>query len=549
MSESDTTEVRRQWRKICQPTLLALVLLIFCLTLGHGIVIGQYDVGFHPLYRLRQTLAVAISRMQVPPTHGYLAYQSVIDSLDENGFAVFPNDKGPHLDVADLGELFADRARLDAALKQAITTPIDQSRQPQLIRGNELAYADYVYAAFQLFGLHFASIYYFYFVLLGIGCILFILQFRASPFLLFLLSAYLAGLFFLQNYAASQGNQLATLANSRLFDALSLLPAMHVFLTIWLRLPWRKLTVATVAGQSALLAFLIDCRTTSLWLMAMIVAGTAVIVIEERIRRRAERRWREVWVKVGWPAAVAVALLAIHIAFIGIDADKSYRSEPEYHVIWHEVLRGMLASNLELQRMYVGKVTELDDQTDQIAYDAIMKDLNARDDDTSSVAHRHDGYIYIDLDRNYLAYDHLARSLALRMMIAHPLLIGESIPEKFAEQIHWFTLHDAMRGANLASPIGLTALAGILSLICGGIRIPNRRLLRSTIAAAVVLACALIPPLVVPSNLSVGTLLAFLIAASAAIFTLIILAAVLAEKLLGWALQPNQPSASGTTLA
>jgi hypothetical protein len=549
MSESGMRKAPGRWRKVSRPLQLALVLLIFCLTVGHGIVIGNYDVGFHPMYRLRQTLAVAISRMQVPPAHGYLAHQSVIDALDQNGFAIFPNDKGSHLDVAGWTELFADPARLDAALKQATTTPIDPSLPPQLIRGNELGYADYVYAAFRLFGPHFASLYYFYFVLLGAGCILFILEFRASPFLMFLLSAYLAGLFFLQNYAISQGDQLVTLANSRLFDALSLLPAMHVFLTIWLRLPLRKLTVATVAGQSALLAFLIDCRTTSLWLIAMIVAGSAVMVIEGRNGWLSERRWREVYLAAGWPAAIAVALLALQMAFIGVDADKRYRSETEYHLIWHEVLRGMLASNLELQRIYVGKVTELDDQTDQIAYDAVMKDINARDDDTSSIAYRKNGYIHIDLDRSYLAYDHLARSLALRMMIAHPLLVGESILEKFAEQINWFTLHGAMRGANLASAAGFTAVAGLLWLMRGGVRTPDRRLLRGTAAATIVLACALAPPLIAPSNLSVGTLLAFLIAASAGLFALIILAVRLAEKLLGWAPNPNQPSASGTSLA
>jgi hypothetical protein len=262
MSKSGMTKAPGRWRLVLGSLQLALVLLIFCLTLGHGIAIGQYDVGFHPMYRLRQSLAIAISRMQAPPAHGYLAYQSVIDALDEHGFAIFPNDTGPHLDAAAWTDLFADPARLDAALKQATTTPIDPSLPPQLIRGNELGYADYVYAAFRLFGPHFASLYYFYFVLLGISSILFVLQFRASPFLMFLLTCYLAGLFFLQNYAASQGNQLATLANSRLFDALSLLPAMHVFLTVWLRLPWRKLTIATVAAQSALLAFLINCRTT-----------------------------------------------------------------------------------------------------------------------------------------------------------------------------------------------------------------------------------------------------------------------------------------------
>jgi hypothetical protein len=235
------------------------------------------------------------------------------------------------------------------------------------------------------------------------------------------------------------------------------------------------------------------------------------------------------------------------MTFIRVDADELYQSETEYHIIWHEVLTGMLASNLELQRMYVGKATGLNDQADQIAYDAIMKDVKERNDDTSPAASRQDGQIYIDPDRSYLAYDQLARSLAIRIIIAHPLLVGESILEKFGEQLNWFALQGAMRAANLASAASFTAVAGLLWLVCGGFRIPNRLLLRGTAAATIVLACALAPPLIEPSNLSVGTLLAFLIAASVGVFTLMILAAGLIEKLLGWAAQPNQPSASGTS--
>jgi hypothetical protein len=185
MNEGSMTKVLAGWRKVCRPLQLALILLIFCLTLAHGVIIGKYDVGFHPIYRLRQSLAIAISRMHLPPTRGYLAYQSVVDTLSENGFAIYPNDKGPHLDIAGWTALFADPARLDAALKQAITTPIDPSMPPQILRGNELGYADYISAAFRLFGPHFGSLYYFYFVLLGVGCILFILEFSTSPFLCF----------------------------------------------------------------------------------------------------------------------------------------------------------------------------------------------------------------------------------------------------------------------------------------------------------------------------------------------------------------------------
>src|SRR3981081_582650 len=82
---------------VCLSLQLVLVLAAFCFDFAHGIALKQHDTGFQPMFRVRQTLAVAISRMREPPLHGYLAYQSVIDGLNRNGFAFFSEDVGPHL--------------------------------------------------------------------------------------------------------------------------------------------------------------------------------------------------------------------------------------------------------------------------------------------------------------------------------------------------------------------------------------------------------------------------------------------------------------------
>jgi hypothetical protein len=509
---------------------LILILLTFGLDFGHGIALGEHDIGFHPMYRLRQTLAIAISRMHHPPARGYLAYQSVVDALNENGFAFFPEDKGPHLDVEGWNALFKDTARLDRALQEARDTPVDPSLPPQIIRGNEIGYADYAYFAFRAFGLHIASFYYFYFLLLGLSCALFVSQFWRSPFALFLLSTYLAGLFFLENYAQSQGAQVATLTNSRLFDALSLLPAMHVSLVMWRREAPRWPTIATVVGQALLLAFLVDCRTTTLWQVAMIVAlGGAVVLGGAVTKRRLPANWKK-RLMLAWPAAVAVGMLTMQIVFINSSADSRYREEPKAHTIWHEVLRSILSANLDLQRIYVGKVTELADDTDQIAYDAVIKDLNDRHDASSPAAFVDNGRISIDLTRSNSAYEKLARSLSLKIMISHPILVLTSIPEKISEQIDWFTLHGSMEWDNLLISFGLSVLAGILWLGSGVWDVSARNLVDSAATAAIIFAFALVPPLIAPSNLSAGTLLCFLIASVVGVFILIALAARFAQS-------------------
>ena len=86
--------VNDKLRRIGCVGLLLLIGCVFCLDVFHGIEIGQDRTAFHPIYRLRQSLAIAISRMRDPSLGGYLAYKSVVDVFNENGFAQFDNEPG-----------------------------------------------------------------------------------------------------------------------------------------------------------------------------------------------------------------------------------------------------------------------------------------------------------------------------------------------------------------------------------------------------------------------------------------------------------------------
>ncbi len=492
---------------------LVLVLASFGLDFGHGFSLGESDIGFHPVYRIRQSLAVAISRMHQPPLGGYLAYQSVIDALDENGFAVFVSDNGPHLDENGWTALFNDPARLNRALQQAKDTFIDAHLPPQLIQGNELAYADYMYGAFSLFGLHFSSLYYFYFLLLGVACLLFVVEFWRSPFLIFLLTTYLAGLFFLQNYAQIQGPQLASLANSRLFDALSLLPATHILLATWKRLPPRVVTFTTVVAQSVLLAFLLDCRTVGLWQIAMVaVMGVAFTAAAAWTRRRSGTSWLKLSL-AGWPAAVAVITLAMQIGLIKYKADPRYAAETESHVIWHEVLSGVLGSSLQLQSVYLAKEAGLGYYPDQLGYDAVIKDLNDRNDKSSPIVVTCNDRICIDTQRGYAAYERLERSLVLRIVIEHPLAVLGGIIEKYREQAPRFARFGSMAWANISGAFIIAALGGLLWIAAGRAGVSNAELRSSIAFALIVMLFAAAPIAIITSTLWVGTLMVFMIAA------------------------------------
>jgi hypothetical protein len=515
-----------------------LILLVFGLDFGHGILLGEHDIAFHPMYRLRQTMAVAISRMHNPPAQGYLAYRSVVDSFNKDGFAIFRPDEGPHLGENGWSVLFKDTARMDRALRDARDVSVDPDLPPELIRGNELGYADYVYLAFGVFGLHITSFYYFYFLLLSVSCVLFVLKFRNSPFLLFVLATYLAGLFFLQNYAQSEGDQLASLANSRLFDALSLLPAMHVFIAIWQRLPPRWMTVATVAGQAAILVFLVSTRTAALWQIAMIlVAGIAVTLASIIPRRFSLRDWKALFC---WPCALTFAFLAMHIALIKVTADPQYAEETGTHLIWHSVLSAILESSPKLKLLYVGDKAYTNN--DQIAYDAVLKDLNDRHDASSPIATvDENGEISLELTHSNAAYDQLARNVSLAIIFNHPFEVLAAVPMKFFQQVNWFTVGGAMALRNLLSAIALAILAALVLLGAEDVSEWDRHLRSGIVAIAIILSCSLIPPLISPSNLSVGTLLCFVISAFVALFVLVVLTGRTASKALAFVFHGRNP--------
>ena len=92
--------------------------------------------------------------------------------------------------------LLADGPRLDRIIQQAMEVPINTNLPPEIIQANELGFADYIHFSFRLFGNKISSFYYFFYLIVATTCLVYILQFRNSPFLLFLLVIFLGGTLF-----------------------------------------------------------------------------------------------------------------------------------------------------------------------------------------------------------------------------------------------------------------------------------------------------------------------------------------------------------------
>jgi hypothetical protein len=519
----------RTWQPALRWLQVSLIVLAFGFDYLHGIQLGQRDIGFQPIYRLREALAVAISRLREPPLHGYIAYQSVIDAFNNNGFGV-PWENGLHLDAAGVDALVLDPVRLERTLQEARRIPLDTQLPPDLTAGNELAFSDYAYVAFAIFGVHMSSLYYFYFALLGASCTLFIAQYRSSPFAMFLLLTYLASLGFVENYVSLRGAQFATLVNSRFFDVLSLLPAAHMLMLMWIPQKPTRLTLIAAVTQSILLAFLIDCRITGRWQIAMIAATALGFVLagSPGLWRRHAQALMDIWRRT-WPAVVAVGALAAHMTAIDLLAHRRYGDEPKYHVVWHEVLRGLLGSNEELQRQYLGNVIGLGSPPDQAAYDALDNDLTQRDDRTSPIVVLDRGRLRVDVSKGWAEYERLARLLVFEMIRRHPSEVLMGLYNKAFEQNYEFTVGDTLSLANLASAACFAGLGLLIWLAQGGAN--TRRLGTAAGGAMILVAFATIPPMVAPSPLSIGTLLSYVIALWLGAVALLVLVARVCMKL------------------
>jgi hypothetical protein len=509
------------WARFGRVGLLFLIVGTLYLDFVHGVFLGQHHQAFGPIYRTRQSLAVAVSRLHAPAPGGYLAYKSVTNALSEGGFAIFPGDPASQGDVRSWSELLKDGAKVDRILQRAKDIPIDATLPPDIIAGNELGYADYIYLSFRLFGTEVSSLYYFWFLLIAISCSLYVVQFIRRPFFLFLLAIYLAEVYLLQSYALSKGTELNTVANSRLFSALSLLPACHILFVLWQAKPlalwqgalWRMFTIAAVTFQSAFFAFLLSCRTEIAWQFAMIMATAAITGIYllraqplsggPGLLRRARKRLTPLW-----PAGVLLLFVVANLALVSLTADKRYALEPKAHIIWHEVLMGILSSNMELRREYVGD--DPNTYSDNEVYTAVIKDLNARNDSSSPISRIENGHITIDLMRGWGEYDRLVRSFALRVIRDHPFQILASLPVKARDQLDWYTSRRALAPANLLVPAILIAFAALSCAATSAFYTDKRSLRSGSVLLCLILVFAAVTPSIEPNHLAVGTLFCYL---------------------------------------
>jgi hypothetical protein len=270
-----------------------------------------------------------------------------------------------------------------------------------------------------------------------------------------------------------------------------------------------------VIVQSVIFGFLLSCRTEAVWQVAMVAAvacGSGFLLVRPlRGRKLSDLVGR---LRPLWPALMFLIVVSGYSAVISLRADSRYAIEPKGHILWHEILMGLLSTSPQLRREYLGdeKLTYRDDEV----YLAVDRDLKARDDASSPMVRRlpnGDPIVDLSLPGGWNEYEKLVRSLTLRIIFHHPIAVLDTLPTKITEQIRWFNHPDAhsMAWVNLRTLVIVVIAGAFICAMAGGFAVNLATLGSAALFAAVLLLFALMTPLLVePSELSIGTLFSYL---------------------------------------
>jgi hypothetical protein len=491
------------------------VAVLFAINMLHAYQLGfQSKMYDNPIYRWRESLVIALSRMQPQPLHGYVGYGSILSYFTQHGLALMGGEAYPLPTPAQRAVLVADGARMNQLMKEASEIAIDPKLAPVILQGNELGLVDYTYWAFKLYGISINALVLFYFTLLFVAVVLFFVTFRRSRFCLLLLMLYLAAHYFALDYA--QTRAIVAIQNSRFFPVLALLPALYLLLLVVTRARPTLVVVAMAAVQTFILTFMVFCRTQTYWQILAIVL-VAIVVPGLRPLRQALFRVDQWPSAIGksvyeaWPAALAAAGVIVLLGYSQFAPNEDlYSRESKAHIFWHDFYSGTVSADPMLYAKYSYNLPPF---SDDLSYVAATRDLRARNDGASPIAEVVDGVLDIDIWKSNGAYDAEMRRLYFRVVREHPWLVLRSfLIGKPQAQLQFFLVTPELWNRySYVYPFLLAVAATVLALAFGASLPTTRTALTGVAVAAVVFAASTLTSFFYPTALIAEVLVTWLI--------------------------------------
>ena len=489
--------------------------LLFAINVLHAYQLGfQSKMYDSPIYRWRESLVIALSRMQPQPLHGYVGYGSILSYFTQHGLALIGGEAHPLPTPAQRAALVADGARMNQLMKEASEVTIDPTLPPVILQGNELGLVDYTYWAFKLYGIGINALVLFYFTVLFVSAALFFVTFRRSRFCLLLLMLYLAAHYFALDYA--QTRAIIAIQNSRFFPVLALLPALYLLLLVVTRARPTLALVAMAAVQTFILMFMVFCRTQTYWEVLAILLAAVVVTGLQPLRQAAFHagRWPAAIGKSiyqTWPAVLAVVGTVVLLGYGGLAPDATFYSrESKAHLFWHDFYGSTVSAEPTLYAIYGYNSPRF---SDDMSYVAATHDLRGRNDGASPIAEVVDGVLDIDIFKSNGVYDQEMRRLYFRVVREHPWLVLRSfLIGKPQAQIYFFRVTPELwNWRSYVAPFLLALGATVLALALGAPLPTTRTALTGVAVAAVVFACSTLTSFFYPTALIAEVLVTWLI--------------------------------------
>jgi hypothetical protein len=293
-----------------------LSLLFVAVICGDGLARGLQG-NFPGIYRGAVSLAIAISEVQYGSTN-LVGFNDVAIALEAHGIRPVPDEQ-------DLKTLVERPELIDVAIDAAAhLNHIDRTKAFGLT-SNETGTIDYYALAFRLFGLHNASFYWLFILLVAVVAASFPLSYWRQPIFVVPSLIYLMLLFLKVHELNPLSAQLGTPSNARFIPVLTLYPILYVLTLSASRQPSRFLGLILSIVAGAVFAFGASMRSQCLWQIGPLGLIVALRLVAQAVGRPWPRWCASLARQTIWPIA------AFAVAAAGLTTADQLRRDPNYY--------------------------------------------------------------------------------------------------------------------------------------------------------------------------------------------------------------------------
>lgn len=274
--------------------------------------------------------------------------------------------------------------------------------------------ADYVIAAFRIFGPSVSSLYRFYFLILGLSVLLFLIDLgsfaAASAVVLLVLGAIYSCLSVIPlGNLAGANFEAGALYEPRIIELLALVATIHLALASLFERRWSLARFGVIGLQAAIVGVCYHARSSVAWeVVAIVAVATAAAAGHLRTHWHSptSRRLLGGWLQPLWSAVMVVVVIGSVVGYQRFVFHPRYFLDMGARTVWHNALMG-LGFNEHLGQKYKLAIDDRAVAEMVIAHRRARLDDAGDSWDVTTVLNSLGGHVAFD----WFAYEREARAL------------------------------------------------------------------------------------------------------------------------------------------